>query len=176
MWDLSSAGPSYGYPFQPGQTFPNDPQRVWNVIQISPYAPDGATLPSITPASAAGVNASQAQYGPRPLPWNSSYLQDASEIQSQADWLIVQYGATHRRAEALKVNAAGYPPAWVLVLGVNPGDLVSVVDQPMLGGPQSVGTYRVSSVSRRIFFGANDSQPEASVTLVLDTEPTSYWS
>ena len=46
----------------------------------------------------------------------------------------------------------------------------------MQGGPQSVGTYRVSSVSRRIFFGANGSKPEGSVTLTLDAEPSSYWT
>ena len=176
VWDLSSAGPSSGYPFRPGQTFKNDPQKVWNVIQIGQYSPDGATLPVTTPASASAVNTSQTQCGPRPLPWSSSYLQSQSEIQSQANWLIAQYGTVHRRAESLTVDAAGYPPAWIFVLGVSPGDLVQITDLPMQGGPQSVGTYRVSSVSRRIFFGANGNRPEGSVTVTCDYEPTSYWS
>ena len=44
IWDLSSAGPSYGYPFKPGQTFRTTRRSVWNVIQLSQYSPDGATL------------------------------------------------------------------------------------------------------------------------------------
>lgn len=177
LWDLTSSVPTLGdYPFKQGQEFPNDPQKVWNVIQIGQYSPDGATLPATTPASASAVNTSQAQYGPRPLPWSSSYLQSQGEIQLAANWLIGQYGSVHRRVESLTVNAAGYPPAWVFVFGVNPGDLVQITDQPMQGGPQSVGTYRVSSVSRRIFFGANGNPPEGSVTISADYEPTSYWS
>jgi len=176
VWNLSSAGPAYGYPFQPGQEFTTDPQRVVNVIAISQYSPDGATLPLTTPADATAANTSQAQYGPRPLGSATSYLQSSSEIQSQADWYLTQFGAAHRRVTTLTVDAAGYPAAWVLVMNVNPGDLCQVTDQPMLGGPLSVGTYRVSSVSRKIFFGANQRKPEASVELVLDFEPTSWWS
>lgn len=176
VWNLSSAGLSYGYPFQPGQTFNNDPTKVWNIIQLSPYSPDNASLPLITPTNASAVNASQSQCGPRPLPWNSSYLQSSAEILASANWLIAQYGTVHRRVESLTIDAAGYPPAWLFVLGCSPGDLVQIVDQPLQGGPQSTGTYRISSVSRRIYFGANGSKPEGSVTVNCDAEPTSYYT
>lgn len=176
VWNLSSAGPAYGYPFKSDQTFDSDPQRVYNAIQIVPYAPDGATLPVITPSSASAVTTSQQQYGVRPLPSPTSYLQSTTEIQNQANWYIAQFGSLHRRVSTLTVDAAGYPPAWLLVLSVNPGDLCQVYDLPMLGGPLSIGTYRVSSVSRKIAFGANQSKPEGSVTLVLDSEPSAWWT
>ena len=172
VWDLSSAGPSYGYPFQPGQTFKTDPQKVFNVITVSPYSPDGATLPDLTPSNATAANASQAQYGPRPLQV-TSYLQSSSEQQNQADWLLTTYGAAQRRTDSLTVDAAGYPPAWLYVLSANIGDLVSIIDQPMQGGPRSTGTYRISSLSRRIFFGANGNQPVGSLTIVADPVPAS---
>jgi len=176
VWQLSSAGPQYGYPFKADQAFDSDPQRVWNVIQISQYSPDGATLPLTTPANASAANTSQQQYGPRPLGSPTSYLQSQAEIQNQANWYLTQFGTLHRRVSTLTVDAAGYPPAWLLVMGCQVGDLVQVTDQPMLGGPLTVGTYRVSSISRRIFFGANQSKPEASITLVCDFEPSSWWS
>ena len=112
----------------------------------------------------------------RPLPSPTSYLQSTTEIQNQANWYIAQFGSLHRRVSTLTVDAAGYPPAWLLVLGCNPGDLVQVTDQPMLGGPLTVGTYRISSISRKIAFGANNSKPEGSITLVCDAEPSSWWS
>ena len=174
VWHLSSAGPADGYPFKPDQIFENDPQRVYNVIQVQPYSPDGATLPALTPSDATAADASQTQYGPRPLQI-TSYLQSATSQQSQADWLLSTFGALERRVSSLTVDAAGYPAAWLLVLGANVGDLVQVVDQPMLGGPQSTGTYRISSISRKIAFGANQSKPEASITIVADPDVT-YWS
>ena len=175
IWDLSSAGPGSGYPFKPDQVFENDPQRVYNVIQVTPYAPDGATLPVITPSAASTADASQAQYGPRPLQV-TSYLQSAAEQQAQADWLLSAFGSLERRVSSLTVDAAGYPAAWLFVLGANVGDVVQVTDQPMLGGPLSVGTYRISSISRKIAFGANQSKPEASITIVADPLPASWWS
>jgi hypothetical protein len=175
IWDLSSAGPSSGYPFQPGQVFANDPQKVYDVVQVTPYSPDGASLPVVIPSNATAVNAAQQQYGPRPL-GVTSYLQSGTAQQSQANWLFSTYGSVQRRVEALTVNAAGYPPAWLFVLGANVSDVIQVTDQPMQGGPRSTGTYRITSLSRRIFFGANGSRPEASIQITADPIPSSYWS
>jgi hypothetical protein len=174
VWQLSSAGLAYGIPFQPSQQWTQDPQRVWNSVDVTPYSPDGATLPVITPANAAAVAASQEQYGPRPLQV-SSYLQSSASQQAQADWLFSAFGQNERRVPALTVDAAGYPPAWVLILGANIGDLVQVTDQPLLGGPLSAGTYRISSLSRSVAYGANQNKPQASVTLVLDPDVT-FWT
>ena len=175
VWNLSSAGPAYGYPFKSDQVFQNDVQHLVNVINITPYAPDGSTLPIITPSNASAANASQAQYGPRPLQV-TSYLQSATAQQSQANWLLSNFSTLQRRVDTLTVDAAGYPPAWLFVLGAQCGDVVQVVDQPMLGGPQTTGTYRITSLSRKIAYGANGSQPVASCTITADPLPASYWS
>jgi hypothetical protein len=98
----------------------------------------------------------------------TNYLQSASEIQTIADWLFATYGSLERRSTDLKIDAARYPAAWVLVAGLNVGDCLQIVDQPMSGGPVSTGTYRVSLIARRIAFGANGSTPEASVTITCD--------
>jgi hypothetical protein len=173
IWYLSSAGPAYGYPYQPGMDFGNDPQYVTNVIQVAPYSPDGASLPFITPSDATAANASQRQYGPRPLATGTtSYLQSAARIQAAADWILATYGSLERRVLTLKVDAAGYPAAWPYVAGANVSDLVQVTDQPMSGGPLSVEIYRISNMSgRKMAFGANGSRPEASLTITADPLP-----
>jgi hypothetical protein len=161
-------------PYKPDQSFGNDPVRVWNAILISPYSPDGASLADITPSNAAAVAASQLQYGIQPLS-ETSYLQSASEILSQANWLFVTFGQLERRVEKLAIDAASHPAAWVFVAGGNVGDVATVADQPF-GGPATSGNYRISQIARSISFGANGTTPEASMTVIADPVPASYWS
>ena len=63
-------------------------------------------------------------------------------MQVQADWLLSVFGVPRRRAENVMVDAAAYPAAWPLVLGINVADLVQVEDW-QVGGGGSVYTYRV---------------------------------
>ena len=152
-----------------------DPQRAWNAIEIQPYSPTGASLSIITPVNYSGVLASQTQYGAQPFQVNS-YLQSTSEMQSQANWLFTNFGQPVRRAEMIKIDAASYPQAWQLVLGINIGDIVTLEDW-QIGDGGSVYTMRVSGIKRRFFFGNGDNETsEASVELQLDPEPSSYWS
>ena len=151
-----------------------DPQQAYNAIEIQPYSPDGTSLPIITPSNAAGVTASQQQYGAQPFQINS-YLQSTSEMQSQANWLFQFYGQPARRAEQVKIDAATQPYAWELVLGINVSDLVTLEDW-QIGGGGTVYTYRVSECKRKFSYGDDREITEASVTLQLEPEPTSYWS
>lgn len=169
VWNLSSAGPEYGIPFDPGQEWPNDPQYVVNSVQITPYSPEQATLPVITPSDAAAAKASQNQYGVRPLSLGTTnYLQDTATIQAAADWLLATYGALERRSQNLKVDAAANPAAWVYVMGLNVGDVCEIWDLPLSGGPLSTGTYRVSQIARKISGSSNGGHPEASATITCD--------
>lgn len=172
-WTLGYTGLTGMITFDPSQEFANDPARVFTDPRIAPYAPDGATLPVIVPSGAASVKAAQAQYSVRPKPV-TSYLQSQTEMQSQVNWLLAQFGTLRRRIPQLKVDAASQPGAWSFVLGANVGDLCSVVDTTM-GAPSTTATYRISTIKHTFSFGA-DGAVAASAELSLEYEPSSYWS
>jgi hypothetical protein len=182
-WTLTpQAPPAPGAPsaaipyYREGFDWTEDPQRVWNAILITPFSPDGSSLADITPVQSAQVNASQQQYGAQPRPI-TSYLQSTAEMQNQANFLFEYFGTSQIRVEGVKVDAAPYPAAFPLILGINVGDLVSVTNW-QLGGGGAVGTFRVSNIRRRITFGGDDpeDEPVAEVVLQLDFEPPSYWT
>lgn len=150
-----------------------DPQRIWNAITIQPFAPDGTSLPLITPANATAVAASQQQFGPQPRQI-TSYLQSTTEMQNQANWLSSNYGTLHARVDGVKIDAAPNPQGWTLVLGVNVSDITSIQNWQIGGG--ITGTFRVSRIKRHLEFGGRSGQVEGSVSLTCDFEPTSYWS
>ena len=151
-----------------------DPQRIYNVITISPLSPTGAALPLITPSDATTANNSQSQNGAQPLQI-TSYLQSTSEQQSQANWILANYSSPQRRADNVMVDAAPYPAAWPMVCGASVGDVATVEDW-QVGGGGSVFTYRITQLKRRIDFGTHDEPVTAHLQLTLDLEPTSYWS
>ena len=172
VWQI---GPSTGkIPYYRELNWVTDPQRVFNAITVSPVSPTGAALPLITPSDAATANASQRRYGAQPLQV-TSWLQDTSEMQAQADWLLSTFGTPRRRAEQVMIDAAAYPAAWPLVIGVNVGDVVTLEDW-VVGGGGAVYTMRVTEIKRRIDFGTHNQPVTGRVTLTLDFEPTSYWS
>ena len=171
VWQLGPS--SEEIPYYRETRWVTDPQRVWNVITVTPLSPTGAALPLITPADASAVDASQARYGPQPLAV-TSWLQDQSELQSQADWLFEFYGTPQRRAENVKIEAAAYPAAWILVMGVNVGDVVTLEDW-IIGGGGTVHTYRVTELKRVLSYGTHGQDATGHVELTLDFEPTSYW-
>lgn len=151
-----------------------DPQRAWNAISISPYSPTDASLPIVTPSNGTGVETSIRQYGAQPYPINN-YLQSQTEMQNQANWLFQYFGQPQRRVERIKIDAASYPAAWQLVMGINVGDVVQVEDW-QIGGGGELWTFRVTEIKRTFCFGARDEEIEASVELTADYEPPAYWS
>ena len=149
-----------------------DPQRIFNVITIQPFSPSGAQLPELTPADAAGVQASQAQNGAQALAI-TNWLQDQVSMQSQANFLFTNYGQPQTRAENVHIDSAPYPAAWPLVAGVNVSDLVTL-EKWQVGGGGQVFTLRVTEINRKIRFGgmndgnAGEGEVVASVELILD--------
>jgi len=175
VWNIGPTTSAGRIPYYKDIEWVTDPQRVWNVITITPLSPTGAALPEITPSSASAVNSSQIRYGAQPLAI-TSYLQSTAEMQNQADWLLSNFGTPQRHAENVKIDAAAYPQAWELVLGVNVGDLITLEDWE-IGGGGSVQTYRVTEIQRHITMGFGDNPATTgSVTLTLDAEPSSYWA
>jgi hypothetical protein len=120
------------------------------------------------------VVASQEQAGAQPLQI-TSYLQSTTEMETQANWLLANFGSTRIRIEGLEVDACSYPAAWPLVLGVNIGDVVSVQNW-QLGNGGITGIFRVSGLHRTIQYGGMDEHVQGSVVLQLTWEPSSYWS
>jgi hypothetical protein len=157
----------------------SDPQRIFNVITIQPFSPSGAQLPEFTPANATGVAASQQQYGAQALPV-TNWLQNHTEMQEQADWLFANFGTPQVRAENIRVDAAPYPAAFELVMGINIGDLVTF-EEWQIGGGGQILTLRVTELSRKLRFGgqnggnAGDGSVVASVEITLDHEPAAYY-
>jgi len=157
----------------------SDPQRIFNVITVQPFSPSGAQLPLLTPTDSAGVTASQTRYGAQAYPV-TSWLQDSSLQQAQADWLFTNFGTPQVRAENVRVDAAPYPAAFELVMGVNVGDLVTLTEWEVGATGQTL-TLRVTEINRKIRFGGQDEQNSgegtvvASVELTCDAEPSSWW-
>jgi len=179
VWKIGPTTTSGEIPYYREVRWVTDPQRIYNVITVQPFSPTGAQLPSFTPANASGVLTSQVNYGAQPLAV-TSWLQDQSEMQLQANWLFTNFGQPQRRAENVRIDAAPYPAAWNLVAGVNVGDVVTMEDWQVGGGGNN-NTYRVTEINRKIRFGgmndgnAGEGIVVASVELILDAEPASYW-
>jgi len=150
-----------------------DPQRIFNAIDISPYSPDNQTPALYVPSQGAAVIASQKQFGAQPYQV-ISYLQSTSEMQSQANWLFSNYGYLHIRVENLKFDAAPDPVLWKMILGINVGDVVTAQNWNIGGTTGTTWTFRVSEIHRHL--ENREQNTEASVTLKLDYEPSSYWS
>lgn len=171
VWNI---GPSSGrIPYYREAEFVSDPQRIWNVITIQPFAPDGAALPIITPSNVTLAQASVTQNGAQPYQV-TSWLQSAASMQAQADWLLANFGVLQVRGAQVKIDAGPYPAAWPLVAGVNVGDVISA-EQWQVGGGGTILTLRVTQIHRRISFGGNGEPVEAAVELVCDWEPPNYW-
>ena len=152
-----------------------DPQKIINVITVAPLSPTGAALPEYTPTNASAVDASQAAYGAQPYAV-SSWLQSTSEMQSQANFLFTNWGVPRRRVENAKVDAAPYPAAWPLILGLSVGDVTSITDWEI--GPAGTSyIYRTTQFRRHLEFGGEGGREViGAVWITADYEPSSYFS
>jgi hypothetical protein len=180
------------YKLPTSDAWDTDPQQVKNDIELTQYdvtqagaeAQAGLSTGSaetsgglvFSPAAAyyQAILASLEQYGDCQYQI-TSYLQSTSEIQSQANWLFETYGVARQRIVGLTVDAAPMtrtcPQAWLFVLSVNPGDIVTAT-QSMPGQPSFSGSWRITHIERKIDFGAGT----AAVTIEADYLPPSMWS
>jgi hypothetical protein len=174
VWQIGPTTNSGHIPYYREIRWITDPQRVFDAITVAPISPTGASLPIITPSNSTAVIAAQARFGAQPLTI-TSWLQDQTQLQPQADWLFSNFGVPQRHAERVRIVASAYPLAWELVLGINIGDIVHLEDW-IIGGGGSIYTFRVTEIQRRFTcgFGANPDMT-GEVTLICDYEPPSYW-
>ena len=191
-WQLGDdvAGGQIPYQFTGGDDagLDTDPQRVQNVIQVTQFDVTGAQSAGAAAGSAetsgplvfapdasryAGVLASQEQNGPCEAK-TTSYLQDQTLIQAQANWLFDEFGNARQRVTNLTVRAEASsgicPAAWLFVLGANVGDVFTASFTPP-GQPSFTGTWRISKITRRRISFA---EGEASVSVIGDVYTTEW--
>ena len=181
VWTLTPDAPptpgasASAIPYYRETGWPTDPQRIINAITVTPLSPTGAALPSYTPVNASAVEASQETYGAQPYSV-TSWLQSATEQQAQASWLFTEWGVPRRRVENARVDAAPYPAAWPLILGLSVGDVTSIADWEI--GPAGTSyIYRTTGFRRHLEFGGEGGREiTGAVFITADYEPSSYWS
>lgn len=162
--------------YLPDQAFQNDSTKALTDVRATQYSPDGAALPEITPTDYSAVQQAEQQIGEKPMPY-TTYLQSAVSALNQVNWLFGQYGTVRRRIQPLTVEASSRISAWQFVVGANVGDLVMVTDVPLGGGPETIGVYRISQIaSRKFSFGAQGQPVTASLSILGDPNPASWWS
>jgi hypothetical protein len=97
-------------------------------------------------------------------------------MQLQANFLFTNWGVPRRRVENAKVDAAPYPAAWPLVLGISPGDVASVADWE-IGPAGTAYIYRVTQFRRHIEFGGpGGRETTGAIWVTADFEPDAYFS
>jgi hypothetical protein len=191
QWILGEDTGNGEIPYEPDATWDTDPQQVRNDIAItqSSVAPDSTTGTGGTDSGTAeqtttgvtfapdgsrwaAVQASQAQNNDQQYT-ETSYLQNAADIQARADWLFDTFGTPRQRITGLTVDAASKtrscPAAWVMVFGASVGDIVQATRRPP-GQPSFSGQWRISQIHRIIDFSAG----VASINIVADVLPSYY--
>lgn len=162
-------------PYQGSLAMDYDPTRVINNIQITQLDRQDVVTPQVPALEAA----SSAQYGTF-TDYITGYLNndattpvqstEPSSLLDLANWLAETNAAPRLRVSTVTVDAASNPPAWPLVLGVSPGDVIIVNRRPPTAANLTISlTLRVTQVARNIQFSASDLA--ASVTLTVDACP-----
>lgn len=197
LWQLGAdldAG-QIPYQFEPGPGgspagLDTDPQRIQNDIQVTQADVTGAGGGAASGSAEthgglvfgpdasryAGVLASQLQNGNCQARL-TSYLQDQTLIQAQANWLFDQFGTARTRVTNLTVRAEAQsdscPAAWLFFFAANPGDLMQAWFTPP-GQPAFSGIWRISKItSRSLKFTLGGT--EASISVIGDVYTPAYW-
>lgn len=162
-------------PYQGSLAMDYDPTRVINSIQITQLDRQDVVTPQVPALEAASAN----QYGTF-TDYITGYLfndavtpvqsSEPSSLLDLANWLAETNAAPRLRVSTVTVDAASNPPAWPLVLGISPGDVIIVNRRPPTAANLTISlTLRVTQVARNIQFSASDNA--ATVTLTVDSCP-----
>lgn len=197
LWQLGAdldAG-QIPYQFEPGPGgspagLDTDPQRIQNDIQVTQADVTGAGGGAASGSAEthgglvfgpdasryAAVQASQRQNGNCQARL-TSYLQDQTLIQAQANWLWDEFGTARTRITNLTVRAEAQsdscPDAWLFFFAANPGDLMQAWFTPP-DQPAFSGIWRISKITNRsLKFTLGGT--EASISVIGDVMPASYF-
>ena len=148
-------------PYQGSIAMDYDPTRVVNSIQITQLDRQDVVTPQVPALEQASAN----QYGTY-TDYITGYLfndattpvqsTEPSNLLDLANWLAETNAAPRLRVNQVTVDAASNPPAWPLVLGVSPGDIIIVNRRPPTAANLLISlTLRVTQVARNIQFSAS---------------------
>lgn len=152
-----------------------DPTRVVNNIQITQLDRQDVITPQVPELEQASAN----QYGTYTNYITGYLFNDAttpvqstepSNLLDLANWIAETNATPRLRVSQVTVDAASNPPAWPLVLGISPGDVIIVNRRPPTAANLTISLLlRVTQVARNIQFSASDNA--ATVTLTVDSCP-----
>jgi len=170
VWTLGQDVASGQIPFKGDLVFDWDPTRIVNQIQLTQLDDQSITVPSVT----AEETASQLEYGTISYQ-QTGYLQGDSSspltagpgLMDLADYLATTFAAPRLRLSAITVEASSNPTLWPFVLGVSPGDMITVTRVAQENVLVTV-TGRVTQTERTFESGMS---PVASVSLLIDPAP-----
>jgi hypothetical protein len=170
VWVLGQDVASGQIPFRGDLVFDWDPTRIVNEIQLTQLDDQSVTVPSVT----AEETASQLEYGTISYQ-QTGYLENDSlsplnagpGLTDLADYLATTFAAPRLRLSAITVEASSNPTLWPFVLGVSPGDMITVNRVAQNDVIVSV-TGRVTQTDRTFESGMS---PTASVSLLIDPAP-----
>lgn len=113
-------------------------------------------------------DASISRYSPKSLTKQTRFAADAAAW-DMAYWWLGRYAYPHQRVETITIAAEAASQRWPVVLGVEVGDLLTVMKRP-LGAPAYSIQARVIGVQPNLTYG-HDGQVTGSVTLTLAAAP-----
>ena len=171
-WTLGEDTSAGEIPFQPAATVTSGPTYLYNRINVTATDEHSETVTSQAwgqRTHIANDTSSEARYGTRPLNQtvNLYYTGDAQHL---AEWLLAQYKLPTPRFADVIVDAARYPAAWPLVLGVEVGDLLEVKRTPV-GQAAITARCRVLQVKPAVSGGLGATRGQVVLTLAAAPPP-----
>lgn len=149
-------------PYRPGWKPSFNPSFVYNKVTISQFSAEGVTSDNVIEDVASRV-----RYGTRGPLSRETRLGSPERAWHLANWLLARYAFPRQRIESITISAHANPAAWPTVLGIEVGDLVTVMRR-QIGAPPLAIACRVLKVAPSIEYGAS---VDASVTLTLGAAP-----
>ncbi|KAB2384761.1 LamG-like jellyroll fold domain-containing protein [Actinomadura montaniterrae] len=149
-------------PYRPGWKPSFNPSFVYNKITVSQFGPYGLSSNNVIEDVL-----SSSKYGTRGPLSRETRLGNGERAWHLANWLLGRYAWPQQRVETITISAHAYPAAWPTVLGIEVGDLVTVMRR-QIGAPALAVPCRVLKVAPSIEYGAS---VDASVTLTLGSAP-----
>ncbi|MFC5184365.1 hypothetical protein [Actinomadura harenae] len=154
-------------PYKPGMQPSFNPTFIYNSVAVE-NSKTWTQIPTTTNSISAVDDTSATRYGTRSMSKQTRFASD-QDAWHEAYWLMNRYAYPQMRVEQVTISASAYPAAWPTVLGIEVGDLVTLVRR-QIGAPALTLRCRVLRVQPHLVYGAGG-QVQGEVTLTLGAAP-----